>query len=597
MPSWSSSRPSAELSSLAAEDRRIPAELSVLALLTLAILAWFGGFPSLGVSAVVAVVAVLGALVCAGWALRPLPRPSAAPETLVVLAVALVYRLPAILFPWGWVNTDGAYGAFVALRLLAGMRPAPVFTIGANYQGTLKGHLAALFSLLSGAEDLSRMLVLASLLLDLVFIAATMMLARRIGGRAAAVAGGLYLALGPKFLTVFSLNSVGQYVDVLALGGLALALVPALLQDEPSPRDRWRALAVGLLLGAAFWQQPVATCYAIAVFVALAFRRGPGARARWGWTIAGALVGALPVVLWNLRHGWASGEIMSADPAGLRAQAEALPYLIRRTVDTSLPVLAGVSPGHPWLGLAGSALRFVAGSLVPAALIAFLVLRGREIATSVRAGRPSPALLPPLLLAACLALVWATAAGAVYARPRYLLPVMAATAVQIGVVWSHLWSRSRAAAAIVLSALLALNVTGMWSRLLDGGPTSDYYRSVLRSLENKGVRTGYADFSLAAPLTMFTRERILLSSRLGPTPAYEPEEMTARVAREGPDAYVLRPDDDPDRFAAVLKGLGVGYRVDLDPVPVFYDFSRRVRVEEVHGFRGETPARPAPEEE
>src|SRR6185369_1958834 len=124
--------------------------------------------------------------------------------------------------------------------------------------------------------------------------------------------------------------------------------------------------------------------------------------------------------------------------------------------------------------------------------------------------------LPPVLLVACLALVWATASGAVYGRPRYLLPVMAATAIHIGVVWSAAWSRARVPSAIGLAALLALNVTGMWSRLNDGGATSDYYRSVLRSLENKGVRTGYADFSLSAPLTMFTRERILLSSRLGP---------------------------------------------------------------------------------
>jgi hypothetical protein len=30
---------------------------------------------------------------------------------------------------------------------------------------------------------------------------------------------------------------------------------------------------------------------------------------------------------------------------------------------------------------------------------------------------------------------------------------------------------------------------------------------------------------------------------------------------------------------------------------VFYGFSRRVRVEEVHGFRGETSSNPTPEEE
>src|SRR5262249_7297122 len=160
---------------------------------------------------------------------------------------------------WGWVNTDGAYGAFVALHLLDGARPAPVFTEGASYQGTLKGHLAALLSVITRDQDLSRMMVAAGLVLNLVLIAATMLLARRIGGRAAAVAAGLYLALGPKFPTVFSLNSVGQYVDVLALGSLALALLAPMLDDDTRADDRPRALAVGALLGAAFWQQPVAT--------------------------------------------------------------------------------------------------------------------------------------------------------------------------------------------------------------------------------------------------------------------------------------------------------------------------------------------------
>jgi hypothetical protein len=62
------------------------------------------------------------------------------------------------------------------------------------------------------------------------------------------------------------------------------------------------------------------------------------------------------------------------------------------------------------------------------------------------------------------------------------------------------------------------------------------------------------------------------------------------VAREGPDAYVLRPDDDPEAFAAVLRRLGVEYRMDVDPVPVFYAFSRVVPLEEVAGFRGDRPA-------
>src|SRR5260221_14338185 len=120
MPSWSRSRPSAELSALAPEERRAPAELGLLALLALAVLAWFGGFPSLGVSAPLAAVAVLGAFVCAWWTLRPLPRPAPGAETPAVPALALAYRLPALLPPLGWGHTDGAYRAFLPPRPLPG---------------------------------------------------------------------------------------------------------------------------------------------------------------------------------------------------------------------------------------------------------------------------------------------------------------------------------------------------------------------------------------------------------------------------------------------------------------------------------------------
>jgi hypothetical protein len=96
---------------------------------------------------------------------------------------------------------------------------------------------------------------------------------------------------------------------------------------------------------------------------------------------------------------------------------------------------------------------------------------------------------------------------------------------------------------------------------------------------------------------MFTGERIVLSPRLGPTPAYVSAAQEEMVAREGPDAYVLRADDDPRAFAALLDSLGVTYQMDIDPVPIFHRLSRRVAVEEVAGFRSETPAAEAPGDE
>jgi hypothetical protein len=550
---------------------------ALLALVAVTFAAWFARAPF---------PAWLPALAFCGLAIhawraagRPRPRPSG--ETLACLAIALAYRAPALAHPWGWVNRDGAYGAFVGMHLRQGIRPAPVFTEGANYQGTLKGHLAAALSLL-GIDDWSLLIVIASVVLSLVSVAAGMALARRIAGRPAAVVTGLYLALPPRFLAVFSLNSVGQYVDVLALGGLALALVA-----RPDT-SRGAAAAAGVLLGAAFWQQPVALSFVAAALVALALRRGTGV----AWALVGIAVGALPVLLWNLQHDWASGDILGREPSALRAQVEALPRLVRRTLTISFPILGGLTPGHPWAEIAPA--RWLALAVIPGAFAAFLAVEGRAIAGSIRRREASPALLPAVLILAALALWWATASGKVYWRPRYLLPVVAATAVHLGVVFGRLWGRSRAAAALATAAVLVLNVAGLafppeagvTPRLFAGREIAEPYARLVRSLEGKGVRTGYADFSLSAPVTMFTGERIILSSRLGPTPAYESDLHAKAVAERGPDAYVLRADDDPAAFAAVLDALGVTYQLDLDPVPVFYRLSRRVPVEEVAGFRG-----------
>jgi hypothetical protein len=438
-------------------------------------------------------------------------------------------------------------------------------------------------ALVTGDRDLSRLVVLASLVLTLVFIAASMALARRIAGPHAARAAwatGLYLALGPRFPTVFLLNAVGQYADVLALGGLALALTARLLQDDRGGRDA-RALYFGIggLLGAAFWQQPVALAYALAASAALLARRRTW-RDAWALAVpAGWMVGVLPVLLWNLRNGWGSGEILGRDPSDVLAQADALAGTVARTFTVSFPILSGLSPGHPWAGLAVA--RWLAAALVPAALAAYLWRHGREMLRWARAGSPTPAVLPVLLALASLALFWAVAAGRVHWRPRYLLPVFAATAVHLGVALGALAGRSRAGAAAVLAPLLALNAAGFLPRGGEAREAQQRYRAIVRALDEKGIRTGYADFAISAPVTMFTAERILLSPRLGPTPAYFSPSQEVRVAARGPDAFVLRPRDDADGFAGVLSALGVGFQRDLEPVPVFYRLTRRVTVEEV----------------
>jgi hypothetical protein len=573
---------------------RYLAEAAIVVFLVLLITTWFAAWPR-GVPAAVPLLALFFVLAFRVLGARPLRWPRPAPETLACVLLAVLYRLPALLHPRGFVNRDGAYGAYIALHLLRGERPAPVFTEGANYQGSLKGHLSALFGLVGGSRDLSALMMLSSLVLTLAFVAATMALARRVGGRAAAIVAGLYLALSPKFLTTFSLNCVGQYMDVLALGGLALALFAGLLEeDDAGPPARVRHFAAGLLVGAAFWQQPVALAYALAVLLALAL-----ARPLWRdpATLAlplGLAVGSLPVLLWNLRNDWASGGILGREPSELASQAGALGVQVARTLSTSFPILAGLSPGHPWSGLPGAGAA--AALLFPLAFLGYMALEGRAIARGVRRGRAGAAVLAPLLMTCCLALFWATASGGIHHRPRYLLPVVAASAVHIGVVAARARRRWPLSTALVLFLLLAGNAVGSWPRLRENAAIEGWYAGLLRSLDEKGIRTGYADFSLAAPVTMMTAERITVSPRLGPTPAYTSEDQEQRVARDGPDAYLLTPGDDAPGFARTLEGLGVAYRFEPSPVPTFYGFSRRVRLEEVLGFRGDArPELPAEE--
>jgi hypothetical protein len=385
---------------------------------------------------------------------------------------------------------------------------------------------------------------------------------------------------------------------VEALGGVALVLCARLLENPHGMEERGTHFLIGLLLGAAFWQQPVALSYIATVALVLALRRASWRPGGWPVLVVGLVVGVLPVIVWNLQNAWASGDILGREPSELKAQVDALPYLVRRAVSISFPILAGMSPAHPFSDV--PLLRPAIAALIPLAFVGYLAVCGRRLWEGLRRGAPDAALLPPLLTLACLALFWAVASGRVYWRPRYLLPLLAPLAVHLGVVLASLWRRSstagRPVAALLLAGLLTVNVAGMWPRLRASAEIAAPYERLVRSLREKNIRTGYSDFTLSAPVTMFTSEEIVISPALGPTPAYESELHARTVREQGPDAFILIPEDDPRLFAKALEGLGVSYAMDSDPVPVFYRLSRRVPVEEVAGFRGGDVSVAAPAE-
>ena len=239
----------------------------------------------------------------------------------------------------------------------------------------------------TGVRDLSWLMTAASAALSLVFMVASMALARRIGGRAAALATGLYLALGPKFLTTFSLNCVGQYVDVLALGGVALAL---LARDARRGRRAAAPLAAPTSRSASCWG-----------------RRSGSSRSRSRtrrsccsrWPCAARPGGTRGRCWFRSASRWARCRCCSGtrSTAGTRARswAAARRWARRRRrcraspaarFGIAFPILAGLSPGHPWQDV--PLVPLAAAVLLPGLLVAFVALR---FACPARVGRPPPA--------------------------------------------------------------------------------------------------------------------------------------------------------------------------------------------------------------
>src|ERR1044071_6315304 len=226
----------------------------------------------------------------------------------MVAALSILFRLP---MAWqgaaAYVTADGALSGLMALDVRDG-GAHDVFVPHVPYSGSLKAILTAP---LAALIDPARAFALVSVLFYAAFVAAVYRLAAATesarSGRSPSrrgLAAGLFAAFSPAFVTRYSLSNDGNYVEVLALG--TWALVFALRgTDEPGRRSPW-ALAVGLLLGLAFWCHLLTVIPAAAIAVFLLIQSPRGAALAAPPALLGFTLGDLPGLLWNAANGWES---------------------------------------------------------------------------------------------------------------------------------------------------------------------------------------------------------------------------------------------------------------------------------------------------
>jgi len=546
---------------------------AALAVWVLLLEAWFQG-PILGrrvpVIAAAPLIAVLIAIVFIRHRSRPDPRPSDRRFALAVLAMLLLatlVRVPVLRAPGSLISSDSAVAGIIAQELRSGHLPAPIYAPGFPYEGTLKPHLTAVLGLVLPGAGTPLLYVLASHLFYLLWVYAVMRLAWDAGGLRAALGSGLFMAVSPRFLTAFSLNNVGQYPEVNALGTLALVLL------TPGAG----LLVPGFVLGLALWQQLLALYFiltaGVAVLLTPALRR-PRILVDG---VTGFLAGAYPVFIWNAANAWATLEWVGKGGKHPADRLTGFPEQLGRTFIVSFPKLFGLTDAA-----LPPAIAAIAGLAVPGLVLAMAWTRRHEI----REKRgTSAAFLAALLFAVVVgtfALSKFSHRGA--QRPRYLMPVYTSCAVAVGWGLAGLARRSTAAAAAAAVGMVALNGIGLVPWLQARAHARERDRAFIDTLAGLGVRTGYAGFWIGPKYSFLSEGRVILSGELGPDVSWVHQGQAALVRKYGPDALLV----DSDLAAALrarLERLGCQFEVkETMGQAVFHHLSKRVSLEDLAGF-------------
>jgi 4-amino-4-deoxy-L-arabinose transferase-like glycosyltransferase len=219
-------------------------------------------------------------------------------RALVVLAlVGAGLRIWAWLLPQGALDADEAVVGLLSRSILHGTFPA--FFPGQGYGGTQEEWLAAPLVAAFGMETWAiRLPVIALWMLAAVLV-------WRVGLRVldpfrAAVAAALFW-VWPAYFIWKSERAHGFYGSEVVLGLLVLLLVLR-LEERVTRRD---LALLGLALGCGLWSSPQVAIVALPALGWLVWRRREVLRGS-PLVIAAGVVGALPWLISNARHGWPS---------------------------------------------------------------------------------------------------------------------------------------------------------------------------------------------------------------------------------------------------------------------------------------------------
>jgi Dolichyl-phosphate-mannose-protein mannosyltransferase len=308
---------------------------------------------------------------------------------------------------------------------------------------------------------------------------------RTIGEPAARVAGVLFW-VWPAYNLIQLTHQLGFYGSDVFYCAL-LMLLALRVVERP---DAMRVGLFGLVLGLAFWETAQIVPIAVPV-IAWTIWKQPRAL-RFLWVAAPlAVLGALPWILWNIRHDWASLNTTYG------AQSTYL-HRIRTWLSPLMPITVGLR--QPW-----TQQRFLPAVLT-LAIYAILVAAFAYGAWKTRRGNASLLYLIPVVFPFFYAISEWTIESS---DPRYVIvltPVLALLAAQVA---TRYW---RAVALVALGCLISFAVLHRAQENARALPTTGAprdFRPLISELDRLGVHRVYSSYWIAYRLAFETNERII----------------------------------------------------------------------------------------
>ena len=486
-----------------------------------------------------------------------------------VAAVGAAIRMAGLLSTIGRLDADEAVTGIMAQRILHG--DLYTYFAGQNYQGALEQYLqAAVLGVVASTPTSLRIVEVALCTATCVLVG---FVGRRVTGSAwgGVVAAAIYAA-GPYYNVYKGIHSHGGY-DTAQLVGTA-ALLVAFRADRGQRPGRYAALALGVCVGLALWENSLALLLVVpAVLWMIASARGSlGALAVAAF--AGAVLGAAPALLYELHHGW-----LLPWQQGQGSSVGSASGKLHDLIDPVLGMFLGAA--RPFSGArAVGWLPPLAIGIVALGLLVWAVLarwRGVRDLVSLRTRHRAPidAVLVGFVL---FGAVYGFSAYTSYTRePRYLYTLypLLALALAWG-VW-RIRGRGRGiAAALLVAVVLAATLTTMRTANALGETTGHVggipiqtqgMPAVVAALQRLGVHDLYANYWLAYPIA-FAADGSVSVAPTGGVVRF-PSQARAVAAATDP-AYAAPVGAPADQLQAALARSGArAERIDIRSIAIF----------------------------